>query len=306
MIQVKIRYILITFLSLIQYSLATHPFEVIDEEIDGIATFAARTKQLLEEYKDQKIGFIFDVDGVITNRSCPDSEHDTYPRGDIVECIKTLDSLPNVKDAYSSAWDPVSESLERLSAVGLEDTLNLKEELKVASMQLGESTCDVVKIGKFAAIRRTSLKNGMKNDLDFYRQKAFALDVIYGPCSFDLVIVLEDSRTNLNNIKGTTKYAGDIIETSFYPTLKKLVLFQLPQINGEEIYADKIINMAVKSEPGSQSGYLADIDEPFSQFSQPFPQSYDWINLKLSSDQCGRESKEIEMGEERQGLINSQ
>lgn len=307
----------ITFLlalSFIQFSFATLPYELIELEVDGAGACAAIIEPLLEEYPNA--GLLLDNDGVVNNVSDPYYDQIVEPRGDMADYTNFLCLRKKGCVAISSGWPKPIETVRKLNDNDLTEALQLNGELLDYSAQFGQSTCDVVKIGKVASVRRTSFKEGMKNNVTLYLQKIFAFDAIYGPCKFEIVIVVEDSKRNLNLIKGTNDFVGDITETSFYPTLKKLILIKLPEINGEQRHEDKIDLKYLpqeyrrapkeKKHNSSLAFYKSHSVEESSLTEEFSSQGSQQRSLTRSSDSCGQEeSSEAQSQSGKKSLVSS-
>lgn len=200
-------------------------------KVSGAGEFAAQVEALVAKYP--KAAFIFDSDGCLTNCSQPVGLS-AKPRGDMVDYFKFLHRREFFV-VVSTAWNIPIEAIKRLKSMDLSEVLRLNGEIESGERQFGQSTCKFWRIGSVASIQRTSLKANTKNDPYYYRQKAFALEAVLGEvCAFDLVIFCEDSLYNCK------VFLNDLEEAAFRPSLKKLVIFELPEINGESRAEDTI------------------------------------------------------------------
>lgn len=252
--------------------------EIICHKVEGAGGFAHLIEEKYIPESQGSLLFISDVDGVVTDLSDPkcrrrndvtalndnhiDSQNNSQSRGDMVPYLKSLIArqLPII---FSSAWPKPEETFSRLAYL---DLLNKHETLQ-------EGTLKVIRVQKYAPVSAKELQEAeelndeawlsyLKNrpseetfedsyrffqkencisvefDSKFFRSKVLSADVFFREVPtflhINTFIFMEDSKENIRI------FLEQLPLTKYYQTLKKVVIFEFPEIFGEIRKEDQI------------------------------------------------------------------
>lgn len=230
--------------------------------VNGAKEFAKLTEEYLQD-SSQNTVFLTDVHGVITNYSEPGKQPQKTifeSRGDMASYLKKLIERKHLV-LFSSAWSNPEEAFTCLSDL---DLLSQKEEIQegvhtikiihkyppVTEQELENAAGDETSLAllkirpaeETIEISRKFVKKGnaisVKSDETYYRSKAFAPDVYSRDKAtsspIDTLIFMEDSDLNIKI------FLEQYPLTTYYPTLKRVIVFKFPGIQGEIREEDKI------------------------------------------------------------------
>ncbi|MDP3531694.1 MAG: hypothetical protein Q8S31_00155 [Alphaproteobacteria bacterium] len=182
-------------------------------------------KHFFEEIKKMSLNFektlfIFDLDGVITNRSHPNArsknKQQIKPRGSIIDLIAILHETGS-HVIVSSAWKDFNETLQRVNGLNLGEILNLNQTFIVSDANLETK---YYQNGNLISVRYKSNVNQ-----EYFPQKALSAHYAYPNITFENVIFIDDTKDNI------TIFQEDIKKMA-YAKNAHIHLFCLSKING--------------------------------------------------------------------------
>lgn len=165
-------------------SVSQHEAKLQIQAIDNVKKLASYILQI--QQSQQKMLFIFDIDGVLTNDSNGNSI-EVNPRGDILKLVKTLsDSEHSI--VFSSAWNNFEETIMKIQRLGLSEIAKLEDE----STYIQENQLTIHKNGNLVSVRS-------ENSSDpYFRNKAFSPLYASTLGHYDSIIFVDDSKHNCN------------------------------------------------------------------------------------------------------------
>ncbi|MBX9620532.1 MAG: hypothetical protein K2X28_00620 [Alphaproteobacteria bacterium] len=194
--------------------LSANPIEIdsLDKVIDHVRSLRSRG------ISGEKIGIILDCHGVITNE---ESHHTSHTLKDnILEALKYFHD-EKVSVVVATAWDDLDAVVQyAIINLGLGDffevTPGKKTLLKYFSVgSEGNTQLEGHRNGKIVALRSIFSIN------HYFRQKAFALEVVYPGKVFTHIAGVDDDRYNLKI------FEHNFLETRHYKDKCNLTLFHL-------------------------------------------------------------------------------
>lgn len=242
--------------------------QIIQHTVSGAGEFAEQIEKYLQNSSSQNTLIITDVHGIVTNHSNPDDQPYDWDnkktiyqsRGNMVSYFKFLIDREFLV-LFSSAWPKPKATSDCLASLGLLD----RQE------KVHEETYVVKNIRKYPPVTEEDLQDvandptmlkilqnrpleeiiqtpyvffqqgnsiSVASDFKFFRSKALAPNVFFrkdtNSPQFETLIFIEDSQTNINIFK------NQLPLTQSYSTLKKVIIFQFPEIKGETRDEDNI------------------------------------------------------------------
>ncbi|MDP1725007.1 MAG: hypothetical protein Q8L85_09945 [Alphaproteobacteria bacterium] len=198
-------------------------------KIKNIQHFFEEIKKLSLNFK--KTLFIFDLDGVITNRSHPNRRSKIKPRGSIIDLIAILHEVGS-HIIVSSAWKGFDETLQRVNGLNLGEILNLNQTHIVSDPNLETK---YYQNGNLISVRYNSNLNQ-----EYFPQKALSAHYAYPNIIFENVFFIEDTKSNI------PIFQNDIKDMP-YAKNAHIHLFCLSKINGADKPEDIISSEDLES-----------------------------------------------------------
>jgi len=241
--------------------------EIIPHLLTGAGEFAKLTEEYLQDISQNTI-ILTDVHGVVTNYSEPnqqpydwDTKKTRYEsRGDMVPYLKNLMARKYVI-LFSSAWPNPEETFTCLSELdllsqemavqkGSHAVKTIRKYPPVTDQEFNEAAKDKTLLAilenrpseetittPYDFIQKGNCIS-VNSDWGYYRSKALVPDVYFERNSssspIDTLIFMEDSELNIRI------FMNQLSLTTYYPTLKKVIIFKFPKIQGEVRDEDNI------------------------------------------------------------------
>jgi hypothetical protein len=194
-------------------------------EVTGIKDAAALMGDLLKRH--QRILFIFDVDGVLTNQSNP-SGGEVKARGDIVRIVKLL-AENNHPVVFSSAWNHFDDTIQKIRTLGLEQIAQLND----VSEAFAHDDLEIARNGRVISVKTSKNR--------FFRHKALAANYARDLGGFDAIVFMDDNQSNVNIFK-TDIVSQDYAKGANVYTIKS------SEINGEDNIDDYLHHIRLSAQ----------------------------------------------------------
>lgn len=183
----------------------------------------------------KKTIFIFDLDGVITNQSHPNTKSKNKkqikPRGSIIDLIKILQEAGS-HIVISSAWKDFNETLQRVISLNLGEILDLNQTFIVNDPNL---EAKYYQNGNLISVRYDNNLNQ-----EYFPQKALSAHYVYPNIIFEDVIFIDDTKSNIPIFKNDIKDMP-------YAQNAYIHLFNLSKINNADKPEDIISSEDLES-----------------------------------------------------------
>lgn len=168
--------------------------------------------------RNQSIGIIGDVHGVMTNEADPTTGTSRTLRGDIGNLLSFMNARRS-KIVAASAYADFPSVLKDLRTIGLDKLFNVRTDN--AFTEVNGRNVVIRKHGNVAAARQT---NWIPSDPHF-RQKGLTLDLAFPNEHFHSIIIFDDSWQNLRWV------LLSLLQSKSYQTARYIYLVEVGQAN---------------------------------------------------------------------------